>query len=262
MNRRGRWLAPALWILGLAAVALAVTRGGRWALLAAAGGAAFACGLTLPALVRRHARRPGARAVDFAHTIDLLRRAHDAHACWAVGLRDGDVESLGEREVHEDRRRRGAALAQLASVDGRVHVAREPHGTYVAVGDFPYGAGALLALPDAGAEFTDPVAEELRRLVATMRLAELEIPGARGGGGGGVPVARRARRGRGARADRPGPRPGHGGRRAAGRAAIGARAPTRGGSGRARGRAARPARPADGAPQSAGVRARAGTIRR
>src|SRR5207245_172195 len=128
--------APALWILGLAAVALAVTRGGRWALLAAAGGAAFACGLTLPALVRRHARRPGARAVDFSHTIDLLRRAHDAHACWAVGLRDGDVESLGEREVHEDRRRRGAALAQLASVDGRVHVAREPHGTYVAVGDF------------------------------------------------------------------------------------------------------------------------------
>src|SRR3989449_5332683 len=81
---------------------------------------------------------------------------------------------------HEDRLRRGAALAQLASVDGRVHVAREPHGTYVAVGDFPYGAGVLLAWPDAGAEFTDPVAEELRRLVATMRLAELEIPEAQG----------------------------------------------------------------------------------
>src|SRR2546422_10743162 len=81
---------------------------------------------------------------------------------------------------HEDRLRRGGALAQLASVDGRVHVAREPHGTYVAVGDFPYGAGVLLAWPDAGAEFTDPVAEELRRLVATMRLAELEIPEAQG----------------------------------------------------------------------------------
>ena len=180
MNRRGGWLAPALWILGLTGVALAVFRGDRWALVAAAGGAAFVCGLALPALVRRHGRRPRARALDFSHTLDLLRRAHDAHACWAVGLRDGDVESLGEREVHEARRRRGAALAQLASVDGRVHVAREPHGTYVAVGDFPYGAGALLALPDAGAEFTDPVAEELRRLVATMRLAELEIPEAQG----------------------------------------------------------------------------------
>ncbi len=165
MNRRGGWLAPALLILGLAGVALAVARGGRWALVAAAGSAAFVCGLTVPA---------------FSHTLDLLRRAHDAHACWAVGLRDGDVESLGEREVHEDRHRRGAALAQLASVDGRVHVSREPHGTYVAVGDFPYGAGVLLAWPDAGAEFTDPVADELRRLVATMRLAELELPEAQG----------------------------------------------------------------------------------
>ena len=180
MNRRGGWLAPALLILGLAGVALAVARGGRWALVAAAGSAAFVCGLTVPALVRRLPRKPRARALDFSHTLDLLRRAHDAHACWAVGLREGDVESLGEREVHEDRRRRGAALAQLASVDGRVHVSREPHGTYVAVGDFPYGAGVLLAWPDAGAEFTDPVADELRRLVATMRLAELELPEAQG----------------------------------------------------------------------------------
>src|SRR3989441_3346861 len=63
-------------------------------------------------------RRPP-RSTLFPYTTlfrsDLLRRAHDAHACWAVGLREGDVESLGEREVHEDRRRRGAALAQLAS---------------------------------------------------------------------------------------------------------------------------------------------------
>src|SRR5439155_486756 len=65
---------------------------------------------------------------------------------------------------------------QLASVDGRAHVAREPEGTYVAVGDFPFGAGVLLAQPDAPPHNTAAAAEELRRLVASLRLAQLHEP--------------------------------------------------------------------------------------
>ena len=73
-------------------------------------------------------------------------------------------------------RERGGAIVQLASVDGRTHVAREDEGTYVAVGDFPYGAGLLLSERDADPEIAQAVTEELRRIVAAMRLAELEVP--------------------------------------------------------------------------------------
>lgn len=72
------------------------------------------------------------------------------------------------------------ALVRLASVDGRVHVAREESGTFVAVGDFPYGAGLLLAERDAMPELAELVTEELRRVIVTMRLAELGVPGAQG----------------------------------------------------------------------------------
>jgi len=74
-------------------------------------------------------------------------------------------------------RERGAALVQLASVDGRAHVAREPAGSYVAVGDFPFGAGLLLAQPDATPEKAAAVTEELRRIVAGMRLTQLREAG-------------------------------------------------------------------------------------
>ncbi|MGH7700977.1 MAG: GGDEF domain-containing protein, partial [Gemmatimonadales bacterium] len=71
---------------------------------------------------------------------------------------------------------RGASLVQLASGDSRIHVAREGGGTYVAVGDFPYAAGLWLPLRDATPAVADAVAEDLRRLVAGMRIAEMDLP--------------------------------------------------------------------------------------
>jgi diguanylate cyclase (GGDEF)-like protein len=64
-------------------------------------------------------------------------------------------------------------------VDGRLHVARDAEGTYVAVGDFPYGAGVLLAGREHPADVTEAAAAELRRFVAGMRLAEEQIEGHR-----------------------------------------------------------------------------------
>src|SRR3989449_2720064 len=85
--------------------------------------------------------------------------------------------SLGRDEVDGPTRERGAALVQLASVDGRAHVARDPAGSYIAVGDFPFGAGLLLPQPDATPQKAAAVTEELRRIVAGMRLARLHEPG-------------------------------------------------------------------------------------
>src|SRR5256885_8448969 len=51
-----------------------------------------------------------------------------------------------------------------------------PAGTHVAVGDFPFGAGFLLTRSDATAEQAAAVTEELRRIVAGMRLAQLHEP--------------------------------------------------------------------------------------
>lgn len=137
-----------------------------WAPLAFAGG--LGLGWLLSAR-RRGAPRRGAppRPEDFSHTIDLLRRAYGGKAAWAVGLAAGPLVAF-DGAVAEDARRRGDALVQLACVDGRVHVVREPVGTYVAVGDFPFGAGVLLP-PE-----TDPTAasDDLRRVVAGMRVAE------------------------------------------------------------------------------------------
>ncbi len=113
---------------------------------------------------------------DLAHMLDLLRRAHDAVGAWAVGLDEEEVEAYGDPKPPGPVRERGGAIVQLASVDGRAHVAREGEGTYVAVGDFPYGAGLLLAERDADPEVAQSVTEELRRIVAAMRLSELEVP--------------------------------------------------------------------------------------
>jgi len=177
MKRRGAWVAPAFRVLGLVAAGLAVMQGGRWALVGALGGGFVAFGLTMRSLVRGwQAEHPRARPLDFSHTIDLLRRAHGAAAGWAAGLRDGEVEVTGSVAPGREALRRGAALVQLASVDGRVHVAREEPGTYMAVGDFPYGAGLLLSQRDASPEITETVSDDLRRMVASMRLAEMDVP--------------------------------------------------------------------------------------
>jgi diguanylate cyclase (GGDEF)-like protein len=137
-----------------------------WAPLAFAGG--LGLGWLLGARRRRAPRRgPPPRPADFSHTLDLLRRAYGGRAAWAVGLAAGPLTAI-DASVPSDARRRGDALVQLACVDGRVHVVRDPDGTYVAVGDFPFGAGVLLA------PGTDPAAagDDLRRVVASMRVAE------------------------------------------------------------------------------------------
>ncbi|HUL04406.1 MAG TPA: GGDEF domain-containing protein [Gemmatimonadales bacterium] len=172
------WVGRGLAVLGLATVLLAVLQAPVWALLAAAGGFVAATGLALVPVVRVWlADQPATRPSDIAHLLELLRRAYAGRAAWAVGLPDGDVEDVGRDPVGREVRRRGAAIVQLASIDGRAHVARESEGTYVAVGDFPFGAGVLLAPGDAGRPSAEEVVEQLRRLVAGMRVSELPLRG-------------------------------------------------------------------------------------
>ena len=170
-------MGRALRAVGLVVCSLAVWRGGAWALAAAGGGFALAYGFRMARVVRTwlHEQAPVTPS-DLAHTLDLLRRAHDAMGAWAVGLDEQEVEAYGDPKPAPAIRERGGAIVQLASVDGRSHVAREDEGTYVAVGDFPYGAGLLLAERDADPEVAQSVTEELRRIVAAMRLSELEVP--------------------------------------------------------------------------------------
>lgn len=177
MRSSGQWLARTLRVGGLAVCGVAVWRGGLWAIVAVGGGFALAYGYRMARVMRMwlHDQTPVTPS-DLAHMLDLLRRAHDAVGAWAVGLDEEEVEAYGDPRPAGPVRERGGAIVQLASVDGRSHVAREDEGTYVAVGDFPYGAGLLLAERDADPEIAQSVTEELRRIVAAMRLSELEVP--------------------------------------------------------------------------------------
>jgi len=167
-----RWIALALQVAGLSAAIVGAWRGSLWAILAAAGGAALAFGWTIrwrPGRLRRRGPPP----LGLGEVLDLLRQAYSATAGWGVGGAEGPLET-GTQEMDPEQRRRGAALVQLASVDGRLHVVRDPEATFVAVGDFPYAAG--LALPGARHATTviDEIAGALRRFVAGMRVAEEE----------------------------------------------------------------------------------------
>src|ERR1051325_3107699 len=174
----GVWVGRGLAALGLIAVVRAVAASEVWALVAALGGFVAATGLALGPIVRAWlVDQPVTVPSDFEHALDLLRRAHGAAAGWAVGLAAGDLEVGGASDLDRAVRERGAALVQLASADGRAHVARERAGTFVAVGDFPFGAGLLLPQGDARPAETAAVADELRRLVASMRLAQAHEPG-------------------------------------------------------------------------------------
>ena len=166
---------------GLAAVGVGAWRSrGIWSLVAAAGGMALILGWTIrwrPGRLRRRGPPP----LGLREVLDLLRQAYGATVGWGIGGMDGALEVLANPDVGTEERRRGAALVQLASVDGRLHVIRDPEVTYVAVGDFPYAAGLALdgsGHPDA---LTDGVAAALRRYVAGMRVAEEQsaIPRAR-----------------------------------------------------------------------------------
>ena len=185
MTRRGARVGQALLVLGFALVLVAVVEGRWWALAAALGALLAAAGLVLSPLVRSRVRTGGrAQPSDFPHILDVVRRAHGGLAAWAVGLEHGEIEVAGAargggREREDDAEaqlHRGAAIVQLASVDGRVHVARQGGATFVAVGDFPYGAGLLLPQPDVSPGVAEAAIEDLRRFVAGMRLAELEQP--------------------------------------------------------------------------------------
>jgi diguanylate cyclase (GGDEF)-like protein len=165
-------------MFGVVAVVVAAWRGSAWGLVAAAGGIAATLGWTVrwrPGRLRRRGPPP----FDFREILHLLGRAHGARAGWVVGPADGPLEVTHGQPVSPDILRRGSAIVQLASVDGRAHVARDPEGTYVAVGDFPYGAGLLLVGQDPNSGATDAAARELRRLVAAMRLTEADAEGPR-----------------------------------------------------------------------------------
>lgn len=175
----GLALARGLRVLGVIVAVVAAYRGAWWGLLAALGGFVAGLGLSFRSWGRK---TPESRPIDFEHALDLVRRAHAGRAAWACGLAGGDVIASAEG-VLDDALERGTALVHLASVDGRLHVKQEADGAYVAVGDFPYGAGLYLA--DGAAAETETAADDLRRLVAGMRLAEEEMDAT------GVPVARR-----------------------------------------------------------------------
>jgi diguanylate cyclase (GGDEF)-like protein len=162
----------------VAAVVVALWRSPAWGLVAAAGGVAALLGWTIRYRPGRLRRRRGP-PLAFGEVLDLLRRAHGAVAGWAVGPADGELEVLANADVSSEYRRRGSAIVQLASVDGRTHVARDPEGTYIAAGDFPYGAGLLLPGQEHPPAVEQATAAELRRFVAGMRLAEEQVEGHR-----------------------------------------------------------------------------------
>ncbi|HXO85598.1 MAG TPA: hypothetical protein VN803_08725, partial [Gemmatimonadales bacterium] len=166
--------------MGLGAVGVGAWQGSAWGLIAAAGGMALALGWTIrwrPGRLRRRGPPP----LGLREVLDLLRQAYGASAGWGVGVEDGAIEVPTATAVPAEQERRGAAIVELAAVDGRVHIVRDPDATYVAVGDFPYAAGLLLQSTGHPEAFTDAVSSALRRFVAGMRLAEEQnaVPRAR-----------------------------------------------------------------------------------
>jgi diguanylate cyclase (GGDEF)-like protein len=150
-----------------------VLHGGERALLAAAGGLTAGLGLVLLLQSWRTRAHPAlARPLDFSHALDLLRRAYAAHAAWLTGLRSGPLEALREgHEIDDTLRRRGKSIVELASVDGREHVVRDAEGVFVAIGDFPYGAGLLLIRGEPD-ERVAAATDDMRHLIAGMRASE------------------------------------------------------------------------------------------
>src|SRR5258708_30141545 len=166
-----RWVALALQLVGLAAVGGGAWRGSVWGVIGAVGGLALALGWTIrwrPGRLRRRGPPP----LGLGEVLDLLRQAYGATAGWSVGAADSSIEVLGSPDMDDEQRRRGAALVQLASVDGRLHVVRDPEATFVAVGDFPYAAGLALEGEGHAEALTDAIAAALRRFVARPPLAE------------------------------------------------------------------------------------------
>lgn len=165
-------------VAGLVAVAVAIWLGGPWTLLGALGAAALVW------RVPRLTQATGDPPADFAYTLDLLRRAVKGRAAWATGFADGPIEvpPAPDGVIVPGDRHRALSFVRLAVAEGRTHIATGSSGTFVAVGDGDYGACVLL---DPHAEAA-PVVQELRRLIAGMRLADVETAG-----GEGAAMARR-----------------------------------------------------------------------
>ena len=158
-------------MLGLAGLGVGAWRGGLWALLAAFGGVAVSLGWTIrwrPGRLRRRGPPP----LGLRDALELLRQAYGATGGWGAGVAEGPLEVLGAPEATGDQRQRGAALVQLASIDGRLHVVRDADATYIAVGDFPYAAGLVLDGEGHSETLAESIAGALRRYVAGMRLTE------------------------------------------------------------------------------------------
>jgi diguanylate cyclase (GGDEF)-like protein len=175
VRRLGRGHRIVVAVTAVVAILVEAT-GAAWsAVLGAVGGAGL--GLLLARWALGAPARAISRPLDCEYTLDLLRRAHGGRAAWAIGLRVGDAEARAHDDaaVDDAAMEQGVGLVRLASVDGRAHVAPQPDGTLVAVGDFPYGAGVLLSRSDAPAGVVDDVTTDLRRLVAAMRIVELEV---------------------------------------------------------------------------------------
>ncbi|HEY6807695.1 MAG TPA: GGDEF domain-containing protein, partial [Gemmatimonadales bacterium] len=176
MNDGVRWIGRGLVVLGLAVIAFSIARAFHWAVIAGIGGAMVAGGALLSSALRGwHAddERPADLPADFSHLLDLLRRVHRARGGWIVGVREGDVE-VEDGTLDDRAKRRGAGIAQLAAMDTRIHISREGDGTYVAVGAFPYAAALLLAGSVVNPAATDAVADDLRRVVATLSRVEFD----------------------------------------------------------------------------------------
>lgn len=173
MKLRGAWVAPALAVLGGTLLVEAVWRGTAWTLLGVASGLALGLALRWG----KDGGRSATDSFDLPDAVEQVRRTHDARAGWVIGLSQGPVEVIGDATLEEPgrgatARRRGAAFVQLASVDGRVHVAHEVEGTYIALGDFPYGTALLLTDPEADQPRVTNAVNDLRGLIETVRQAE------------------------------------------------------------------------------------------
>src|SRR5207247_5423644 len=136
-SRRRHTRSTRDWSSDVCSSDLAAWRGGSWASLAAAGGIAATLGWTIrwrPGRLRRRGPAP----LALREVLDLIRQAYGASAGWAIGTAEGPFDTPATHDSAElEQRRRGAALVHLASVDGRLHVVRDPDAVYVAAGVFP-----------------------------------------------------------------------------------------------------------------------------
>ena len=135
---------------------------------------AFALGLAVGGLAVVWLRRRSMRAASpellpagVSHVVDLVRRANDATGVCLVAPNTDPVCSVGDPGPTRSLMERAESAARLAMADGRVRVLEEGNRV-VAVGDGKVGIAVILGFERVGAEQTDAVAADLRRLLAEL----------------------------------------------------------------------------------------------